>query len=1503
MPKVTTGVIGLGVLAIAMNALCLAPATAAPSTSTQAVTVPEGARKVVQGQVPIAYRNSMVVLETVAGSRRQELGWTVSNAQGRVSIPVAVGGAGEYKARWRVVRNGKTKWASPTFALDVVKKQGAPSISARAERVFEHSLPSAASAPQWGTKARSSASRSPRSGVANEAAPVAEDSTDVAAEAASKSAGQTMKDLGTTAASNAAWDVEADGVTWLFNLVFKRQAAATAQQVQQLSNEVQTGFATVEAQLDQLEAALAGVQQQVTTVQNEVVQSNASAAASTCTTVLGQANTYVDEIQNVFGNFQTTVSPQWVNANLVGQSPAAGITVLGDTIYGTGAGIPSFADGVTQLQTTVTALGKLLNTDGPVSSTSLLGACSSALVANIDVQYSQAQTEQNLQQSQAIIPAGAVDQDYFDGMQALTSYYTGWLAVGQTLAARGGLLGVALLQGTTPTTPAQLGGLCAGQSPQPGSALTCGGILANLQQSTNAFDNAWANTGASWYDVTNGLMVADTKAGNASDFFTPAKNLWVQDIARYGESLPLAQTVSTTTTTTAPGLAVTYNPTNGLTTDGSGVTSTSVTTGPGGAAQLVLNVMSSIGTINVYAGNLGTSPTTAQLAANPAATFTAAAPPCNDYWGSYCSTVETTSAVVTLPLGTPNTPQAYTIVFPYSGPSGNSLPQYTTLVVQWTYTGAVTTTTQGTRSNSGTYTPSGPLVSTSAAANVPAAGISGLATGNWLGFTFTGANTATWQSLIPTGSQPANSAVSTSLGSLMYQAGLLNGGRSPSGLLLYTGESGSFNSTTATNWFSISPDFDAATGDTAKVSGQQNFSAPAPSQMPALSFLDTNVSISPGVNPVVSAPSGSTGYINNLGNVMSGGSVASLPVNWCTPPSGKETCSSTTSWTSSLSQGINATQNNTFYSPYSVAFSYDISFAVGDTETATLSDYTSSVTAQNSTMAGQTPQTQYLWPVSPLQAGGRPSGSNCTMTTFTQGVDGNAGVTNVCADLFQDWMAGAIGVSSGPVSITSGGYQGTLTSSGNNVLQALLTNTSTSAQNVTLYARGSNGAQVGTLLTAGTGGSGSVSNIACVPSTDSVLECVLTVPSGTSVIDIPLASSNGTVTLAIGSASSASSSVTQVASVAASLSELPGAVQGLTAAPGNASGSSVTLQWIPPTVNPPVSGYTFVLTSPTGSATSLSTSGASPVEVTSGVTSGTVTATIPLPSDQSGVWRIGVSATNPAGSGPLASVTATLGSSAPATPTNFQAVMNANGTIDLTWNPVTANPTLSNYAVQVTTPGTATQPSATQTIVSNVPAYTIQNVSQTGRYTFALTAVNSLGASAPTTTNLNVTGMVPTQPQAIDLTVDSDGWISVTWLSSSSVPTADSYQVGLFQPGSTSSSKPVTTLQVTAPVKTSTIRVPDLYQLGKNSPTGAWFVIISPSNSVGVGEYGTAQLVVTNGVIARATKQQAEAGAIAAAPSVALSRARAACTAGSWTIGFSVFGTCTNGVFIEAKTG
>jgi hypothetical protein len=231
------------------------------------------------------------------------------------------------------MRNGRTQWSSPRFSLDVLPRKGEASVDERTQRILDHAR-QASPTTRAPRKTRSVVELTSREGSgesAENAEPVAEDAADASAEGAAKEAGETMKDFFKTVADSAADEIGKDAASFVLDKVFHKSSssAATAQQVQQLSSQVQAGFAAVQAQLNAIQTTLTAVGQQVATVQNEVVQTNASATASTCVTVLVQANGYVSEIQDFFGNFQTTMDPQWINANVVGQSLRAGMTTVG----------------------------------------------------------------------------------------------------------------------------------------------------------------------------------------------------------------------------------------------------------------------------------------------------------------------------------------------------------------------------------------------------------------------------------------------------------------------------------------------------------------------------------------------------------------------------------------------------------------------------------------------------------------------------------------------------------------------------------------------------------------------------------------------------------------------------------------------------------------------------------------------------------------------------------------------------------------------------------------------------------------------------------------------------------------------------------------------------------------------------------------------------------------------------------------------------------------------
>lgn len=240
---------------------------------------------------------------------------------------------------------------------------------------------------------------------------------------------------------------------------------------------------------------------------------------------------------------------------------------------------------------------------------------------------------------------------------------------------------------------------------------------------------------------------------------------------------------------------------------------------------------------------------------------------------------------------------------------------------------------------------------------------------------------------------------------------------------------------------------------------------------------------------------------------------------------------------------------------------------------------------------------------------------------------------------------------------------------------------------------------------------------------------------------------------------------------------------------------------------------------------------------------------------------------------------------------------NDNSTISLAWKPVTASPALSNYNITVTPPPTddSGTPAKSYVITVNTPAYVIQNVPSVGNWTFELTAVNSIGSSVASTVSVKVTGNVPTQPLNLDVDVNAFGWISAVFDASTSVPSADTYWIGVFEPGA---DEPVASFEIPVSVHSEKIRVRNFYQLGSQSPAGGWTVVVSPSNSIGVGEPAASTLFVGQDLLKEMGNRQHAVTRLTSIPTHIRDYIRKQCAAdGTWHTGMKIFGLCTKNRF------
>lgn len=781
----------------------------------------------------------------------------------------------------------------------------------------------------------------------------------------------------------------------------------------------------------------------------------------------------------------------------------------------------------------------------------------------------------------------------------------------------------------------------------------------------------------------------------------------------------------------------------------------------------------------------------------------------------------------------------------------------------------------------------------------------------WLGFTFTPATSAQWDRIIPGAGHPGNKA-----GALMADAGLLNYGQPPSELIVVTDETTTFNTGTATQW----------TAPAECPSGTQckDFTSFGAQSLTALTFIDANLTIPTGNPIVIGPPTGTTTGTPMFANDVMPGADESADAQLCTVPRTSEKCSGSYGQALSMTAPVGSTAQPGFWDDLTQTNSYDVEVAAGETGVfVTMSNQTSAITSLPGFMINDLGQSdiygvpsQYAWPVSPLGPEGQPAGSTCDMTDFTTGVDGNAGIGNVCQELYSEWLAGTWGVDAGDVSITAGQAQGTVTPGGNYAATAVISNEATTPQQVSLFFSILSGdAALGNLIN-GVDSNGNAIGITDCTTLDGVLECQATIPVGDSTVTIPLTGkfTSGRLLSGISGSGSYSSSNTDLLPVANNTQLLPREVSNVTVGPDpwadqtQPNGGAplyASVRWNVPESSLPITGFAIYITDPTGKQSRVVGDAyppSGPIYIVNESANGQPLQAndeagidLPLPDDMAGRWTIGVAAINAGGEGPVVSSSVLIGNGKPLAPTRFQATQSVTGTVRLTWKPVDASPAVTNYAITITKPnGTSSR------AVSNVPAFVVENVDTLGQWKFELTAVNAVGASPSVTDTLNVTGRVPTKPLDVDMTVDSLGWLSASWTASTSLPDADAYYVALYAPGSTSASIPTYSTQIDARAKVQQIRLANFYQLAKDSAPGAWILAVTPVNSVGVGEHGAAELGITTGLLSLMTKERSAVQTVTAFPARLMKWAAALCTAGTWSQGANVFGTCVKGEFDPA---
>lgn len=1380
------------VLAVAMSVPAAhAPISAAPSSTA---SIPKSAKVAssfeVQAAPGIRQSGRLAVVETTSPVRGIELGRTYVTSDGKVKIRTSIPVAGKYGVRVRVLDGRKTSWQSSPVDMTITAggKRPSTSDSGRGVRIVGHA------------RNAESPTISPRglSILNNES--ILADLDEIAAGPAASS--EVLTNLGTVisgalntplgqfiGAAAGEWGV-AFGLNLLMSVVFPGSNANTGQALQQISNDLQQ----VQNELNDIESSLSSLEVQVT---QEYAQLNAVESDSLCISLLNEANGYVDTIQLAHDNMQLAMTPSWLQANVGPYANSmSGIRAIGNQVFGTGSGTPSFSSGVFSTQLAVTGLGNLLSNDGVAGSTGLVSACSTAIAAELAANQAGLQSP-----GTNITPVGAVDNQYFVQMQQIIGFYAGWTAIGQAITAQGGQMIVASLSPAPITSASQVTNLCNGAtaSATP-NLITCSGILAQIAQTQASLAIGWNLTGASWGMVSDGVFAADTQVNPAAGGLASPSAIWPIDLGGYGLGGGPGPLAPSTGRASGPASAI-LNETGPTTVMTPAVTSwLGLNFGP--ATSSMWDRLLQVSSLSPYSGATATS-------------ATACVPSSNGSFTS-CAAPQSVGAIMYSAGLLANKQQPSNLII-YTGETSTWNPLNSAVITDerlWDYFPF-----------NNVYSGLQPPIINS--------------TPNYSIQTFLDTQ------LIPV--QGASAVIGNPSTSVLTLT--------PASIYPYYTSPGSEDSWTAT----LSQSLTSSNGG--NVSGNVIISCPA--------TQSTN-------NPFPTAVPLTYGPLLNVGNGQTGtagGSYSAIASGSCTQAPAS---------TVPLS-GLALTNNPTFYSPITAAGTNN---PQGNGESfASLSWNTTNVPG----FMASKPQAQYVWPVA------NPAAPGCTLTSFSEGVSGQANTTQTCVNLWQEFSAIYNAQTFGSVTVGGPLTQGTIQQSGSNLATVVFTNSSSTSQSSTLtVATTTPGIQVQSLVTPVTGSNVTLSN--CAPTSETanalapsvsgatIISCAIVVPPGVSAVNIPVtytsAQSGGVIATITGSQSASA--------VQINISNTPGFSQVPPAPVTNlgvsaSSGNAVTLTWQTPASTPPLLSYVVTSTGPTG------TSSSTTVPISSVTTAGqNSSATVQLQSNQAGYWQFTVAGQNIAGNGLAGTTTTYIGSGPPPAPANLIANENPDGTVSLSWTPITSMPPVSGYTVIVTGPdGIPRRP-----VTVSVPAFTTSALTSTGTWSFAVSATNTSGTGPQSTTSVPLLGAAPSAPEGLVATVSSSGSVSATWSASpNAVPPPTSYTLRVFD----SSGRLVRALTIPTTGLLSTIAVPDFFSLGSNSPTGTWIVAVSARNATGAGPTARSILQVTPGVISGIGRTQSIDSELGQVPVLLSDLDATECRAGFLTS--SAFGTCNKRVW------
>jgi hypothetical protein len=530
----------------------------------------------VKATLPRTYANLSAVGEVLVGRKWIPQRTARVAGSGRVSVTMQLSEPGSHKIRLRIP--GKKAAQSQVLA---VRSTGKKPADASPLRMLSH----------WMAGGSVPRSAQPRADDPSPASEVAAATTEQAL-----SFGAIFEKTAEVAGE----EVIGFGVEQLLELIFPGTARATEQQIEALQEEVQQGFDNVYNDLDEIQSTLTTVQQQ-----NSQIFSEASLAA--CTSSLDSAQEDVKAIQTAYANYQNALTPTWGQANLNYSAGTANARVIGNYVFGTGSGTPSFAPGVNALQVQVANLAGAFNVNNAGNA---LSTCADAVAAYVI--QSQAPPSSNTEPPQVAV--GSLDTAYAEQMQSIVAYYTSYISVGAGLVGIGNVLAAATLVSPNLQSQAQFIQACNTLS-----VFSCQQTQQSLNAANAAVAGIWQATGASWTQVTNGTLAADVYATNSDTVFSKAngQNAWVVDLASYqdgyfGQGLVGPPLSSTNVDTNSP--------VSGVSGFAPGMSTWAPLTFEPASSEDWNNLLAISGALNAYPGAQGTVPVQCAVGSNDSLT-------------------------------------------------------------------------------------------------------------------------------------------------------------------------------------------------------------------------------------------------------------------------------------------------------------------------------------------------------------------------------------------------------------------------------------------------------------------------------------------------------------------------------------------------------------------------------------------------------------------------------------------------------------------------------------------------------------------------------------------------------------------------------------------------------------------------------------------------------------------------------------------------------------------